>query len=80
MDNLLTRDGRVPKNKWVVLPYSGGRPVSKHQFKSSAMDKALMKTYGTGKRYVVCEIMRAPSGKAFLAIAYDTRREADASR
>jgi hypothetical protein len=80
MSNLLTRDGRVPKNKWVVLPYSGGRPVSKHQFKSAAMDKALTLTYRNGKRYVVCEIMVAPSGKPFLAIGYDTRREADAVR
>jgi hypothetical protein len=80
MSTLLTRDGRVPKNKWVVLSYSGGRPLSKHQFKSSAIDKALMKTYQTGNRYVVCEIMVAPSGKPFLAIAYDTRREADARR
>lgn len=80
MASLLTRDGRIPKNKWVVLSYSGGRPLSRHQFKSSAMDKALTKTYQTGKRYVVCEIMKAPSGKTFLALAYDTNRESQAAR
>jgi hypothetical protein len=70
---LLTRDGRIPKNKWIVLPYTGGRIISKHAFKSTAMDRALMLTYRTAKTYVVCEIQTTLTGKPFLATAYIAR-------
>lgn len=77
---LLTRDGRIPKNKWVVLPYTGGRIVSKHAFKSSAMDKALTETFRTAKTHVVCEIRATLTGKPFLATVFDTKREAASLR
>lgn len=80
MAQLLTRDGRVPRNKWVVLPYTGGRIISKHAYKSAAMDKALMETYRTAKTHVVAEIMVTLTGKPFLATAYVTKREADSLR
>lgn len=76
MAQLLTRDGRIPKAKWLVLPYTGGRIISKHQFKSSAMDKALTMTYRTAKTYVVCEIRVTAAGQPFLATAYDTKKQA----
>lgn len=70
MSTLLTRDGRIPKNKWLVLPYTGGRIISRHAFKSSAMDKALMLTYRTAKTYVVCETKVTLAGKPFLASSF----------
>lgn len=76
MAQLLTRDGRIPKAKWLVLPYTGGRIISKHTFKSAAMDKALMMTYRTAKTYVVCEIRTTAAGQPFLASVYDTKRQA----
>ena len=76
MAQLLTRDGRIPKAKWLVLPYTGGRIISRHTFKSAAMDKALMMTYRTAKTFVVCEIKVTLTGKPFLETAYDTKRQA----
>lgn len=53
---LLTRDGRIPKKKWIVIKRTGGRIVSRHQFKSAAMDKALSMHSRTGNLYAVCVI------------------------
>ena len=72
MSSLLTRDGQIPKNKWVVLPRGGGRIVSKHQFKSAAMDKALTMSSRTGKVYSVCTIEFTDSGKPALYLQWDT--------
>jgi hypothetical protein len=80
MAQLLTRDGRIPKNKWLVLPYTGGRIISRHVYKSAAMDKALMMTYRTGKTHVVCETKVTLTGKPFLETAFDTKREAASLR
>ena len=73
MSTLLTRDGRIPKNKWLVLPYTGGRIISRHAYKSSAMDRALTKAYNTGKTHVVCEIKVTLTGKPFLETAFSTK-------
>lgn len=56
MSNLLTKDGRIPKNKWCLILRSGGRIISRHAFKSIAMDKALIKSSVTGRAYAVGEI------------------------
>lgn len=66
---LLTRDGRIPKNKWIVIPRSGGRIVSRHQFKSGAMDKALTLAARTGKKYAVC-VIQMDFGKPALYEEY----------
>lgn len=54
---LLTHDGKIPKNKWVVINSVGKvRIHSRHQFKSAAMDRALTKAYNTGRDFAVGEI------------------------
>ena len=69
---LLTRDGRVPKDKWVVMGYSGGRILSRHRFKSSAMTKALVTSQMTGKKMVVCEIAIDRDGRGVLWMDWST--------
>lgn len=73
MSTLLTRDGRIPKNKWLVLPYTGGRIISRHSHKSTAMDRALMVAYHTAKTHVVCEIKVSGAGQPFLSTAYTAK-------
>ena len=73
MAQLLTRDGRIPKLKWLVLPYTGGRIISRHAFKSAAMDKALAMDYRTGKTHVVTEIVTTAAGRPFLQTVFDTK-------
>lgn len=63
MSNLLTRDGRIPKRKWVVLPRSGNKVLSSHQYKSSAMDRAITLAYKNDAVYVVGEIGFERNGK-----------------
>jgi len=46
----------IPKNKWVVVAHAGSKIISRHFYKSAAMDKALTTAHRTGKRYAVCEI------------------------
>ena len=75
MSTLLTRDGRIPKNKWVVMGYSGGRITSRHQFKSAAMDRALTVARRTGQKQVVCEIGVDARGVPALWMSWSTERE-----
>jgi len=58
---LLTKDGRIPKNKWILI--SHGRIISRHAFKSVAMDRALIKASVTGRTYIVGEIRFGAYGK-----------------
>jgi hypothetical protein len=54
---LLTKAGRITKNKWVVINSTGKvRIHSRHQFKSAAMDRARSKACNTGRDYAVGEI------------------------
>jgi hypothetical protein len=54
--NLLTSSGRIPKKKWFVVRRADFRIISRHQFKSAAMDKALLVASKTGKKYAICVI------------------------
>lgn len=72
---LLTRDGRIPTKKWVVMGYSGGRIISRHHFKSAAMDRALTAARRSGKKMVVCEIGIDRDGTGVLWMSWSTERE-----
>jgi hypothetical protein len=50
---LLTRDGRIPKNKWLLI--SNGRIISRHRSRKVATDQALIKSSVTGHTYSVGE-------------------------
>ena len=67
---LLTKDGRIPKNKWVVLLY-----LSRHQFKSAAMDRALIKSSVTGRAYVVGEVGLDGAGKPVVRAVFVADRK-----
>jgi hypothetical protein len=54
--NLLTSSGRIPKKKWFVMRRSDWRVISRHQFKSAALDKALLVASKTGQKYALCVI------------------------
>ena len=71
--NLLTRDGRIPKNKWIVIRYSGGPILSRHKHKSSAMDAALTRASKTGDVFAVGEIGTDKFGKPGIFEVYDTK-------
>jgi hypothetical protein len=73
MSTLLTKGGRVPKKKWIVIRKGTGRISSRHQFKSSAMDKALINEYRSGGVWEVCEIVNHPKEGPFLAVHFDTK-------
>lgn len=72
---LLTKDGRIPKNKWVVLLYSGGKILSRHQFKSAAMDRAIIKSSVTGRAYVVGEVGLDGAGKPVVRAVFVADRK-----
>lgn len=65
----------VPKRKWVVMPYAGGRVISSHLYKSTAMDRALTEARRAGKKMVVCEIGKDRNGKRVLWMSWSTERE-----
>jgi len=69
---MLTKDGRLPANRWVVIAYVGGRPRAQVRFKSSAMDRALTLARKTGLRMVVARIELDGSGKPALYHHWDT--------
>lgn len=53
---MVTKDGKLPKNRWVVLPSAGGRPIAQIRFKSSAIDRALTASRRSGAKMAVCNI------------------------
>lgn len=71
--NILTRDGRIPKNKWIVIRWSGGPILSRHRHKSSAMDAALTRASKNGDVFVVGEIRIDFYGKPGIYEVYDTK-------
>jgi hypothetical protein len=71
--SLLTKDGRVPKQKWVVIRKGTGRISSRHQYKSAAMDRALTNEHRSGGVWEVCEIYNHPKDGPILAVHFDTK-------
>lgn len=57
MSELMTRTGRITKNKWLVVrPSVNNRVISRHRYKSVAMNKAVSMTERNGKEYWVAKV------------------------
>jgi len=63
---LLTSDGRIPKNKWLLIHSRSRRLISRHRSRKIATDQALIKSSVNGETYSVGEIRVDGNGNPFV--------------